>query len=248
MLSKRIIYLKTEGIITYNYYYKLMKELYEAMTLVDKEKALSMHETGYNVDSKKFKLFNFRLAFSKEVEYKPDGVKCSLNSSVSLIISGKNEILKLILKGLIKKGCININDTKLEITGFDEDTKVRFDRVMLYKVRTPIVESIYENKVIYLNPFEKRFYKALGQNLMRKYKAVYNKDYSGELFFDIEDVLKVKKKYITDIKDGFLIGYTDFEIFIEADIDMQKVAYYLGLGQNNSIGMGSLSYITGRRC
>ena len=83
---------------------------------------------------------------------------------------------------------------------------------------------------------------------MRKYKAIYNKDYSGELFFDIEDVLKVKKKYITDIKDGFLIGYTDFEIFIEADIDMQKVAYYLGLGQNNSIGMGSLSYITGRRC
>lgn len=252
MLSKRILHLKTEGTIDYNYHYELMKELYEAMTLVDKSKAYSLHEEGFNIDNKKFKLFNFHLSFSKNVNYEKSGIKCSLNDVIDLHISAKNDILNLILKGLIKKGGINIKNTKLEIIGLDEDNKVRFNKIMLYKVRTPVVESIYDaenKKIIYLSPFEPQFYKTLGQNLMRKYKALYNKEYTNELFFDIEDILQVKKKYITNIKNnGFVIGYTDFEIFIEADVDMQKVAYYLGLGQNTSIGMGSLSYIMGRRC
>ena len=122
---------------------------------------------------------------------------------------------------------------------------------MLYKVRTPVVESIYneeENKVIYLNVAQQEFYSALGQNLLRKYEIIYNKKYEGELYFDIENILNAKKKYITKIKEnGYLIGYTNFEIFVQADVDMQKVAYYCGLGQNNSIGMGLVTFITGRR-
>ncbi|MFR5263709.1 CRISPR-associated endoribonuclease Cas6 [Clostridium sp.] len=249
VLSKRIVILKGEGKINYNYHYELMKELYEVMTLIDSGRSFSLHEEGFSVDNKKFKLFNFHLSFSKKVKYNKDGIEFNYTDSISLIISGKNDILNLILKGLIKKGFVNITGVKLEIKDFEEDNKIRFNKIMLYKVRTPIVESIYDNgKTLYLSPYDDRFYKALGQNLIRKYKALYNKDYTGELFFDIEDILRIKKKYITGIKNGFLIGYTDFEIFIEADIDMQNIAYYLGLGQNNSIGMGSLSYITGRRC
>ncbi|VHR22069.1 CRISPR-associated protein cas6 [Clostridioides difficile] len=133
----------------------------------------------------------------------------------------------------------------------DEDSKIGFNSITLYKVRSPIVASLYDlksKKQVYLNPMQEEFYKALHDNLMKKYKLIYNKEYTGEVYFDIEDVLSVKKKYVTNIKGkGFVIGYTDFEIFVEADKDMQKVIYYCGLGEKNSIGMGLLTYITSRR-
>ena len=91
-------------------------------------------------------------------------------------------------------------------------------------------------------------YKILAHNLMRKYKLVYGKEYEGEIFFDIENTLKVKKKLISKIKSEFIIiGYSGFELFIEADKDMQKIAYYCGLGGYNSLGMGSVNYIMSRR-
>lgn len=40
---------------------------------------------------------------------------------------------------------------------------------------------------------QEEFYKALHDNLMKKYKLIYNKEYTGEVYFDIEDVLSVKR-------------------------------------------------------
>lgn len=41
---------------------------------------------------------------------------------------------------------------------------------------------------------QEEFYKALHDNLGNKYKLIHNKEYTGELYFDIEDVLAVKKE------------------------------------------------------
>ena len=95
---------------------------------------------------------------------------------------------------------------------------------------------------------QEEFYKALYNNLIKKYKLIYKKDYKGELYFDIENILSIKKKYITNIKTkGFVIGYSDFEIFVQADKEMQNVIYHCGLGEKNSIGMGLVTHIMSRR-
>ncbi|HBH0696798.1 TPA: CRISPR-associated endoribonuclease Cas6, partial [Clostridioides difficile] len=144
-----------------------------------------------------------------------------------------------------------LNNIEFKVSDIEEDSKKNFNNITLYKVRSPIVASLYDlksRKQVYLNPMQEEFYKALHDNLGNKYKLIHNKEYTGELYFDIEDVLAVKKKYITNIKGkGFIIGYTDFEIFVQANKDMQEVIYYCGLGEKNSIGMGLLTYITSRR-
>ena len=107
-------------------------------------------------------------------------------------------------------------------------------------------------KIVFISPFEDDYYRVLANNLKRKYKLVYGKDYTGELYFDIEDALNIKKRFIDNVKrdsksKSILIGYTDFELYLVADRDMQKVAYYCGFGSNNSLGMGATTFITSRR-
>lgn len=252
-LSRKIIILKAEnqGRIDFNYYYKVMKVLYKTVTDVDKVSGHRLHEKGYEIDNKTFKLFTFGISFN-DSESDNKGFIIKKSEEIRLTISGKDEVLNLILKSIITQGYLMIEDIKFIIKNVQDDEKVIFNKIMLYRVQTPVVESIYnaeEKRIEYLNIFQNNFYNALAQNLMRKYELVYGKKYDGELYFDVEDVIKAKKRYIRGIKgNGFVIGYSNFEIFIEAREDMQRVAYYTSLGQNSSMGMGLLKYIIGRRC
>lgn len=246
MLVKKGIVLNGEGIIDYNYHYELMRRLYESLTIIDDKKALKIHDEGIKSNGKKFKLFNYTLAFGKGVKYTSDGICFNKDNDIRLILSGDTNILNGIIKGMIAKQEIELNGCLLKIKKLENDKTFKFRNVMLYKVRSPIIESIFNGKEIkYLNPCQQEWYSALGNNLKRKYKAVYDEEYTDELYFDVEDILKPKKKFITKIKKGFVVGYTDFEIFVQATPKMQEIAYNLGLGQNSSIGMGAISYVKG---
>ena len=85
---------------------------------------------------------------------------------------------------------------------------------------------------------KKRIYIETMEEIMQKIK-----DYEGELYFDIEDVFDIKKKIINNVKGGKLVGYSNFNIYIEADEDMQRVAYNCGLGERNTMGCGNLKFI-----
>ncbi|MBY2477204.1 CRISPR-associated endoribonuclease Cas6 [Clostridioides difficile] len=245
-----ILTVDDEVVLDYNYQYELMKRIYEAIEINDRRKALSLHNEGYKMDKKVFKLFNYTMMF-EDAKYSKEGIHLNSRTKIRLILSGYDDILNNIIKGFIKCKVFKIYNIEFKLSNMDEDSKIGFNNITLYKVRSPIVASLYDlksKKQVYLNPMQEEFYKALHDNLMKKYKLIYNKEYTGEVYFDIEDVLSVKKKYVTNIKGkGFVIGYTDFEIFVEADKDMQKVIYYCGLGEKNSIGMGLLTYITSRR-
>ncbi|HFL3556485.1 TPA: CRISPR-associated endoribonuclease Cas6 [Clostridioides difficile] len=245
-----ILTVDNEVVLDYNYQYELMKRIYEVIEVNDRRKALSLHNEGYKIDKKVFKLFNYTMMF-EDAKYSKEGIHLNSRTKIRLILSGYDDILNNIIKGFIKCKVFKLYNIEFKLSNMDEDSKIGFNSITLYKVRSPIVASLYDlksKKQVYLNPMQEEFYKALHDNLMKKYKLIYNKEYTGEVYFDIEDVLSVKKKYVTNIKGkGFVIGYTDFEIFVEADKDMQKVIYYCGLGEKNSIGMGLLTYITSRR-
>lgn len=250
MLTKKIIILKAneESSVRYNYNYEVMKMIYEAMTIQDANKALNIHDNGYKVGEKKFKLFNFHLEFDEKVKYEKAHIALDKNSSLKLIISGINEVVNLILKGLVKQQGIMLNETFYKLVDVKNDKTIRFNNITLFKVRTAVVESVQDSnrRQVYTNVYQEEFYSSLAGNLKRKYKAVYKKDYEGELYFDIENLLNVKRKYIEIKPKSAVEGYSNFEIFIQADKDMQKIIYFLGLGQGNSLGFGSVSFISSR--
>ena len=173
-------------------------------------------------------------------------IKCQGSTIIKLIISGKKDIIGDILKGLLHVKKMKVGNYELILEDIIDDKKIEFKNIMLYKSLSPIAETTQndEGLIIALTPFEGGFYKNLVQNAKRKYKLIYNEEYEGPFYFDIDDSLKIKKKFIK-FKDGGVRGY-DFDVWVETKPSMQKIIYYLGLGQNSSIGLGCLSFVTRR--
>lgn len=250
-LTRKIIVLETTSNIklNYNYYYELMKEIYKSLELSNSSYAMKIHDEGFRIENKIYKLFNHQL-YIEQANYTSECIEIEKGSKCRLIISGLDEIVKNIVFGFLEKGNLELYNNTFKILNVENDKKVKFNQITLYKARTPIVATKQDEnrKIIFTSPFEEDYYRILANNLLRKYKLIYNKDYEGELYFDIENTLNVKKRFISNIKStSKLIGYSNFELYLVADTDMQKVAYYCGLGSNNSLGMGAVTFISSRR-
>lgn len=232
--------------IPYTYEYNVMQSIYYYIAVADSVFEKFLHNEGYRVeDGHIFKLFNFTLRFKNAV-FKKEHIELNENGEITLIISGKKDIVKMILKGLLHIKKLKIGDTEIPLKDIEKDKNFKFKEIMFYRGLSPIIESTKddEGKIVYLSPYESKYYINLANNLKRKYKLIYDEDFKGELFFDIDDALKIKKKSIK-VKDFYSIGYI-YDIWVETTPKMQKIIYYLGLGQNNSVGAGCLGYVTGR--
>jgi CRISPR-associated endoribonuclease Cas6 len=83
LVRKKLVFqAQNTGIIKYNYYYDLMKEIYATITLVDDIESLKLHEEGYQVDNKKYKLFNYNLIFMQVLRPLPP----KLHKEIPLIL------------------------------------------------------------------------------------------------------------------------------------------------------------------
>lgn len=246
MIRKQVIYKPTkEVVLPYNYQYDVMKNIYYYMSVADDVLSKRLHNDGYRVDTGHvYKLFNYTLLF-EGAKFTQDGIVCNKNSTIKLILSGKKNIIQKILKGLLHVKKIKIEDSEIPLQNIEDDKKVFFKPIMLYDTLSPVVESTLDDdkKVIYQTPYESNYYKNLAENAKRKYQLVYGREFKGKLFFDIDDALNIKDKFI-QIKDGGVKGY-QYNVWIETDRDMQRVIYYLGLGQNSSTGCGCLNFVTG---
>lgn len=234
--------------LNYNYQYGLLKTIYNAYSVQNEAKSKIFHEIGFQIENKKFKLINSCLIFENS-DFTPKGINLKKGDLIKIMLSGVEDVINEIVKGFIKLNEFGLDGCKFKLAGLTNDRKINFKRLMLNKVLTPVVESKYTDtgEIEYLSVYDNRFYETLAQNLKRKYKLVYNEEFKDELYFDIENILTVKKKSINGIKNkGYLKGYGNFNIWIETNIKMQKVAYYCGLGQNNMLGAGALMYITSK--
>lgn len=250
MLTRKVVLFKpTEDIeLDYNYNYQVTRNIYHYLWVADRVKSRFIHDVGYEVvTGHKFKLFNFTILF-KDAIFNEDHILCTEDTIIKLIISGKESIVQSILKGILQVRKIKLYDYEIPLLKFEDDIGlVRFEDVMLYKALSPIVETTKneQGNVETLTPYHGEYYRNLAINAKRKYKLIHSRDYEGNIFFDIDNALNIKDKYIS-FKGGVIRGFL-FNIWVEAEMDMQQILYYLGLGQNSSTGFGCLSTISRRR-
>jgi CRISPR-associated endoribonuclease Cas6 len=249
-MIRKILILKTPKncIIEYNYEYDLLKEIYRIIQLHDFDFGKTLHEVGYEYDKNKhYKFFNHLLLFDGAKFYK-NGISLNEGDKVKLIISGRKEVVNSFIAGLMKSLGVTISGNLFEIKEVVDDKKFKFERQMLYKLRNLCSVTILndqkerEDVSIYNH---QEYFRILAQNIMRKYKTFYGKEYEGELYFDVDDCEKIKRKSF-NYKKGFIKGYV-YDLWIEADVDMQKIAYYCGIGENNAVGAGFMTHILSQK-
>lgn len=244
LVRRKVIFKPNRKIqLPYNYNHDVMKAIYYYISIADKQQEKFLHEEGYRVEEgHRFKLFNFTLRFSG-ANFEKDHIEIGKNCDVILILSGVDEIINSILRGLLHIKQIRIGENDIPLVDIKKDGYKLFQDIMLYETLSPVVTTTKADNgyVLSLRPYVDKYYINLAENLMKKYRLIYNKDFNGKLYFDINDVLNMREKSHR-IKGIYKIGYL-YDMWVETTPKMQRIIYYLGLGENNSTGAGCMDIL-----
>ena len=223
-------------ILPVNYNYLLQSMIYNL--LKNKEDlSTQLHERGYQLEGKHFKLFIFSLLqghfkmqgkqieFIDKVHFEIRTIDQSILCTIAESLSNLDELR--IGRNLVKILNVKIDQKKLTETSY----KIRMTSPLV--VRSTDAET---KKTLYYNPFDTEFHSRIIENFARKYQAYYHKVPTGR--FDIEPInFSLKNKFVTIYKDFLITGWKG-EFEIRGDAEVLDFLYQVGLGEKNSMGFG----------
>ena len=269
-LKIRLSCVSKPRLIPVNYNYQLSAAVYLLLKFGSPEFSQFLHDSGYKIDKKNFKLFTFALKFHKysivnNKEY--NGVFFDLLSpEVDLLIASplvdtfiKNFVigtfekqhLYILYKGLKSKFIIKYVELIPDPVFTEEMSFILLNPLVL----PTIIEYNGRLATYYLRYDDRGVEDNIKNNLLRKYRLLYEKEIKPEIFkieFDQEDYKRrngnVSKlitiaegsQYESKIK-GIMC---DFKI--KTDPELIKVGYECGFGGKNSMGFGFVELKTNK--
>lgn len=248
--------------LTVNYNYYLSAAIYKLLKLGSSEFSAFLHNKGFILHGKPYKLFCFALRFKK---FSINENKIHLISNeADLYISSLliDDFIKNIVIGTFEKQTIeiagNYNKCSFSIIQVESIPEPKFENETYFRLLSPIVLSTAKDKEKNkLYPYYFRYYdnikeitRILNQNLKNKFKLIYNQDYTGAgLIFRwdenyIAEKLSANKKLTRKISiprnEGRPIEIIANKIpfYLSGSEELMKVGYYCGFGEKNSMGFG----------
>lgn len=252
--------------IPINYQYALHSWIYRVIQRADAEFSHFLHEQGYQQGEKRFKLFTFSQLTGKPFRlfkeeqriafYGTEGAAPQLRLAVSFWLpeAAENFIRGLFLGQRFSLGDV-ISQAEMEVERIEAMPRPVFGEVMQYQAVTPVVVSIREpdrKHPQYLPPDNEIYTGQLMKNLQHKAEAarltVPMVAIAGEnkIWTDgwrMKRTSPFRKRGITvkqyTTMQNKIIGYT-YDVELTAPPKIQQLAYYAGLGEDNSMGFGFL--------
>ncbi len=253
------------NLLPLNYQYELSSWIYKTLHFGNSEFSTWLHENGYSIGTKKFKLFTFsHLQFpqrgysiiKEQGRLRVNSQNCHFYISMMMSDAAQHFIL-----GLFKNQRFGLGD-KISVVDFEVGTIERmadpvFDTNAEFRAISPIFVVKGEEKAdgklrqIHLGPSEEGYNNLLLENLTNKWLAIQKiKGFGTEKIdftqFDFKVLSKPRTKLITIKADTpaqtKLKGYLyDFEL--NAPKSLIEIAYNTGLGGLGSQGFGCLGII-----
>lgn len=256
------IQLKIEGAskkLPINYQYELMSAVYSLLANADKNYATNLHETGYQTDNKRFKLFCFSelIGPNKGISYNKQTGRLRVNGEyvywqISFMLE---DGLRTFVQGLFNNQTIRIADKQGGVTFKIVEIQMmptsewRPEPIACTTMSSICVSRKCEGKstVAYLSPSDEGYNEALLCGLLERYKAIYGKEYSGERYCNLTVVGDEPKSKLITIKAGTpqetrVKGYK-FSFNIELPEELFDIAYNCGLGEKCGMGFGMIRII-----
>lgn len=241
MIRRQVLLrVKRNSVLNYNYKHAVASMLYAVGREEAEESMTQLHDKGYDGgEGFRFKLFTHTILF-KNAEFKQDGIHISKGTEVRLLISGKDEIVTTLMKTLHLGKELDILGVKFEVDAVERDRHITFKRVMCYKALAPVVTSqVREGKRVCLDYWDVEYFRIIAEKAKRQYKMIYGEEYEGDLFFEIDNTETAREKG-EKLKNSFIRGY-QYDLWVEAAPKMQKILYFLGIGEKVTQGFGFLS-------
>ena len=232
--------------VHYNYY--IQSFLY---SLISPKLAQILHDYGFPVEKRKFKLFTFSRILG---EYRIDKNKDNImfTSPFKLIISSAvREFIEEVAEELIHKESTQIYSQKVSLNSVElSDFSMDRDRLRI-KMLSPV--TIYstlskadgKKKTYYYTPFEKEFSSLISENARKKFKAFYEREPNGEINLAPLNVNNSNEKIIS-YKGTVIKGWMGI-YELSGNPELMKLAYDTGLGGKNSQGFGCFEVLRRRK-
>jgi CRISPR-associated endoribonuclease Cas6 len=179
-----VIFYKKDGItLPLHYNHIIQSFIYKSL---DKGLAKRLHDKGFLYEKRRFKLFVFsRLIADAKIEngliHFKEGVKLYISSPIHPFIESLAETL-------LKMPNLQLHDQEVFVESIHVCRKPSFPEHAFVKMLSPL--TIYSTlkkadgakKTYYYNPWEDEFSTLIKENLIKKYKAFYEKEPDDKIF------------------------------------------------------------------
>jgi len=219
----------------------------------DEDFSSMLHDKGYVVGNKRFKLFVFSRFMPESYSIKGKYMLIKPGKCQLFVNSPIRRFIECLGNSLLKNGEVRIGRDEYIVNNVYLKDNASFDYETEFRTLSPIVVTTAREtkeglkpRTVYIN--EPKFKENIKNNLLKKYFLVHGKlpDIMGiDIEFDKGYIASRPKGTLTTFKDITIKGFVaPFKMRCSEDI--KKIAVDCGIGENNSIGMG---YITekGRR-
>ncbi|HOK23765.1 MAG TPA: CRISPR-associated endoribonuclease Cas6 [Candidatus Hydrothermia bacterium] len=205
-----------------------------------------LHEEGFKDGKRSFRLFTFsRLLGNFTIQNDSFQIK----SPFKLIISSPHrDTLQNLAENLLKSPEAELGNQKVTIESISAhftpplEGEAEIEMLSPVTVYSTLTRADGGKKTYYYNPKEEEFSVLIRENIIKKYKALYEKDPGGtEFHIEPLKVLKKDEKIIT--YKGFVIKGWMGTYKISGTPELLKIAYEAGIGAKNSQGFGCFEVI-----
>jgi CRISPR-associated endoribonuclease Cas6 len=229
-----------------NYNYQLASVIYQFLKQSDPEYAFFLHEDGYTVEEKHFKLFTFSQLMARQREIVGDEI-CFHSPLTWYVSSPQETFLGNFASSLMEGGKLQIGRLQLPVQDVEVPRNPRFQSQMTFRCLSPLTMSTKRERegelvMHYCLPDDPEFSELVRQNLLRKYEAIQGRkprDTSFTMQFDAEYIRR-KGRQVTR-----LVRYKDVDIkgvlcpfHAAGSPELLFVGYECGFGDKNSAGFG----------
>ncbi|MDO4181171.1 MAG: CRISPR-associated endoribonuclease Cas6 [Bacteroidales bacterium] len=236
--------------IPINYQYELSAAIYRILSKADQAYATWLHDNGFWVDNKRFKLFTFSWLLA------PYGIdkehqRLIINSDTVEWHIGflPEKSTQQFIQGVFCDQSFQIADrisgAAFAIREVQVMPPLTYAPVMEFQTLSPICISQRNEygKTDYLSPDAPNYAEGLLTGLLARYKALYGHDYEGDASIDFQLIGKAKPVLVKIKADTpaqtFVKGYQcRFRLALAEEL--MRLAYEGGLGEKGSLGFGMI--------
>ena len=230
--------------------------IYQIVSNSSSEFAKKLHEQGYRLDKRTFKLFTFSPLIPvghRRWRMNGDGTMTTDAGNVSLLISsGKAEFVEHLVIGLLHQPFVQVGRQRFRVETVKKLDPPEIGDDMQFIMLSPLVCSAKregEKYPQYLMPGDEEFERVLLENLLGKYAALHGKpfeDDNTELQFEVpEEYLDRKQGKISKLitlkegsPDETKVRGTFAPFRLRVPQPLMEVGYYCGFGGLNAQGFG----------
>ena len=205
-----------------------------------------LHEKGYIVNNRHFKLFTFSRLFGS---YKINNDKILFDSHIYFYLSSPfSDVLTEFANTAFKtKEPLKLGNNYIFCISISVFKSINFRDNIEYKIKMLSPVTVYstlkigdQKKTFYYGPHDNEFNNLIMKNLIKKYIAVYKKNMTdNSKNFTIKPLkVDLKRNFIlTKFKNTIIKGWMGL-YKISGNPELLKIAYDAGIGSKNSAGFG----------